>query len=417
MKLWEYLSARMEKHADKVAFAHSGLKYADILKVGDGRARNKKLRVCEGRTREEHALAILRCIAEGDTAVPVSAEYGVRNCEYVKAAAAKSRDNADSLAFVLFTSGTAGAPKGVMLTDKNICENLKLISSYFRLEECERICIARPLAHAAVITGELLYGLCCGLTVSFYEEAFMPRRLALRLREERADVFCATPTLYSALAKESKTQNIPLKVGAVSGEPLAQKSDLLMLEAFPETAFYNAYGLTEHSPRVSALEPSKFGILHGSVGKPIGGVQTKIQNRELLIKSPCVMKGYLGDDAGTKKKMTGGWLFTGDAAHFDSEGYLYIDGRKDDMMIRAGLNVYPQEIENAALCCNGVQECAAYCEQSERGTLLCLKYTGTAEPKAVRRELCAVLNPNIVPNKIERAAELVVGAGGKKLRK
>ena len=320
------------------------------------------------------------------------------------------------LSFVMFTSGTTGKPKGVMLTHENICTNLEYIHSYFRLENARNICIARPLVHIAVLVGELLYALCCGLTIHFYEEAFMPKRLIAYCRENEAEVLCATPTLYRALARADKDKKFSVKIGAISGEVLGAQTAHEIAEAFPETAFYNVYGLTEHSPRVSALLPEDFLVRPHSVGKPIGDVQVQIENGELLVKSPCVMKGYYADEEKTKEKIQNGWLHTGDRAHTDEDGYLYIDGRTDGMIIRSGINVYPEEIEAVACTVSGVRDCVASGRDSENGTMIYLQYEGDIEPNELRKFLLRELNPNVVPNKIERVQKIARTPSGKKVR-
>ena len=135
-----------------------------------------------------------------------------------------------------------------------------------------------------------------------------------------------------------------------------------------------------------------------------------------MVKSASVMRGYYPDEGKTRKKLSDGWLHTGDRAHFDSEGYLYIDGRKDGMLIKAGINVYPEEIENAVKKIPGVNDCVVFGETADTGTVICMKYTGNADIKEVRKHLSGELNPNVVPGKIEKVEELARTASGKKLR-
>ena len=417
MRLWDYLSARMERYADRVAFANAGLTYADILRIGKPQRREREFRLCEGKTREETALAVLCCLAEGDVAVPVSLEYGANSHEYIRQTVATTKTSPNDLAFVMFTSGTTGKPKGVMLTDENICANLDAIGTYFDLRGCESICIARPLVHIAVLTGELLYALINGLTVYFYEEAFMPQRLLAYIERHGIEVMCGTPTLLSALSKVSTDRDVVLKVCAISGEILTENTARQLSTAFPNTEFYNVYGLTEHSPRVSALLPHEFAAHPGSVGKPISGVEIKIQDGELLVKSQSIMKGYLDDRQSTQAKVKDGWLYTADAAHTDIDGYIYIEGRKDNMIIRSGLNIYPEEIERAAMEMCGIEDCVVFGEASEYGTVICLKYVGDIEPQSLRKLLLKSLHASNMPNKIERVEKLPRTASGKKLRK
>ena len=202
----------------------------------------------------------------------------------------------------------------------------------------------------------------------------------------------------------------------LSGEVLTSKTSETLIAAFPQTMFYNVYGLTEHSPRVSALLPKDFGRKSGSVGRPIGDVRLKIVDGELCVKSASVMKGYYLDEVKTREKIKDGWLFTGDSAHFDEEGYLYIDGRKDGMLIKAGINVYPEEIENEVKDIDGITDCLVFGLNTEIGTVICMKYTGDLDPKELRKQLNGRLNPNIMPSRIEKVEELARTASGKKLR-
>ena len=419
MTLWQYLKSKMEIYGDKVAFANSGITYKDLVELPSSVDHAKVLTLCEGNSREEQALDILKCIAEGNVAVPLTKEYGEKNYGYISRIVKTDvpKEYVEDVAFLMFTSGTTGVPKGVMLTHANIISNLEYIGTYCDLGKMRTICIARPLVHIAVLTGELLYALCCGLTIYFYEETFMPQRLLTYFIHNKIDVFCATPTLYQTLALISKGRDFPIKVGVLSGEVLTRRTGENITKAFSHTQFYNVYGLTEHSPRVSALIPKDFRERFCSVGKPIGDVQLKIVDDELWVKSASVMKGYYLDDVRTKEKFSGDWLRTGDRAHFDEDGYLYIDGRKDGMLIKAGINVYPEEIENVVKEIPGIVDCLIFGERTDMGTVICLKYVGTLEIKELRKQLVGKINPNIIPSKIDKVEELPRTASGKKLRR
>lgn len=418
MTIWEYLKSKMERYADRIAFANSGLTYKDLLNISETVKQERRFVLCEGETRERQTLSILTCIAGGNIAVPITKEYGKKQYEYIQNVVFNSPQvPSDDLAFLMFTSGTTGKPKGVMLTHENIISNLQYIETYFDLQGLKTICVARPLVHIAVLTGEILYALCCGLTIYFYEEAFMPQRLLTFFQQKDIDVFCATPTLYQALAIIAKDKVFPIKVGVLSGEVLTRRTSENVAKAFPNTKFYNVYGLTEHSPRVSALLPNDFAKKPGSVGKAIGNVELKIVEGELWVRSASVMKGYYLDTVNTQEKLQEGWLRTGDSAHFDENGYLYIDGRKDGMLIKAGINVYPEEIENAVKDIPGITDCLVFGEITDTGTIICMKYIGDLEIKDIRKQLVRRLNPNITPSKIEKVEELARTASGKKLRR
>lgn len=416
MMLWNYLKEKMMSHKEKIAFANLGITYEELLTLGSEKE-EKKLRICGGMTRELHALNIIKTIADGDVVVPISKEYGSRNNDYIKNVIKESKEDINDLAFIMFTSGTTGLPKGVMLTEENIISNLEYIKSYFDVSNCKSICIARPLVHISVLTGELLYALCNGLTLYFYEESFMPQRLLTYLSKNKIDILGGTPTLYKNLSNINFDNSNILKVGVISGEVLTENSKEAITNSFKNTQFYNVYGLTEHSPRVSALLSNEFSKKTNSVGKAIGDVTVKVLNGELLIKSNSVMKGYFNKQELTNKKIKDGWLYTGDIATIDQDGYIYIHGRKDNMIIKAGLNIYPEEIELAVNEIKGISDSVVFGLKEEDKTIICLEYVGDIEPNELRITLAKSLNPNIIPNKIRKVQVIAKTVSGKKIRK
>lgn len=413
MKLWDFLKTRMQTYTNRVAFANSGFTYSDLIAFGES-SKEKKIFICEGNTREEMAMEIIKAIATNNVVVPVSKEYGnaIRNA--IREQLKDLNENIEDLAFIMFTSGTTGLPKGVMLTEDNIISNLSFIEEYFRVENCGTICIARPLVHISVLVGELLYSLLNGLTIWFVEESFMPQRLASYLVEKSIDIFCGTPTMFLMLSNALKDRSFP-KIAVISGEVLDRTTVFNLTIKMPYTRFYHVYGLTEHSPRVSALLPEFFVTKAGSVGKIFSGIKSQIVNGELWIKSDSVMKGYL-NNAIYPKKNDDGWLRTGDLAHFDNQGFLYIDGRIDDLIIKSGLNVYPYEIEREVLLIQGVKDCVVYAERKNNITKILLDYIGDIDSLNLRKLLTLRLNPNIVPNKITRVEEIPRTISGKKKR-
>ena len=134
-------------------------------------------------------------------------------------------------------------------------------------------------------------------------------------------------------------------------------------------------------------------------------------------ESPCVMAGYYNDTEKTNAKIKNGWLYTGDAAHVDCDGYLYIDGRKDNMLIRSGLNVYPEEIETVASACAGVQNCIAYGEDDKlEGVKIVLAYTGDATEQFLRKYLSSRLSPHLIPRVIKEVNAIPATPSGKTAR-
>lgn len=274
MKLWEYLKKKMAPYASRVALGGSGITYKDLLRLNERGNCHGKLNIVEGSTRERLALEILKCIAAGNVTVPVSKEYGESRYETIRKTVEGEKGDFNDLAFMMFTSGTTGIPKGVMLTHENIAANLEYIAGYFDLSGLSRICIVRPLIHISSLTGEFLYALCSGLTIYFYEEAFVPQRLRKFLSEKEIEVLCATPTLYLALARcaentfreryeelqkqnfgeltpmrclslsyRARKETFPVKVGALSGERLTKSAQKNLRKVFLSHSFITCTAL------------------------------------------------------------------------------------------------------------------------------------------------------------------------------
>jgi len=411
MTLWEYLKSKIIKYSERLAFPEAGISYSDILNYEVERG-NNWLEICFGERRIDQAIAILRCMAKGNIPVPLSVDYGMERFQLLADMIKADTNRYDDLAFIMFTSGTTSIPKGIMLTHANIITNLEYINSYFKIDGLKRICIGRPLVHVAVLVGELLFGLINGLQIYFYEESYMPHLLLKYLNDRKIEIFCSTPTMYYALAQTKIS--LPIQVSAISGERLTETVANIIASRFPQTQFYNVYGLTEHSPRVSALMPKDFLRKCGSIGKPIGNVRMEISDRELKVKSPCIMKGYYNKECNCIRN---GWLYTGDSAHCDEEGYFYIDGRKDDMIIRAGVNIFPQEIESVLKKCHGVEECLVYGVDDIRyGQKICVEYKGDVEESDLRRYAVKQLPAYMVPMSYRKKDRFQYTLSGKLIR-
>lgn len=205
----------------------------------------------------------------------------------------------------------------------------------------------------------------------------------------------------------------------VSGEILSAAHAERFAAAFPEADIYSVYGLTEASPRVAALPPKMFASKYGSIGKPIENVELRLEGERqcegrLFVRSPGIMRGYLGNESLTKQKIVGGWLDTGDIARRDADGYYYILGRADGMIIRSGINIYPEEMETLLKQDERVRECLFYAENDGAlGKRLCVKMAAEIT-KEEAFEICAAKLPSFArPQKIEIVGSLLKTASGK----
>lgn len=418
MNVWQFLKRRMRRYGEQIAFSQGEVTYARLIELVERKHIGQKSIpvIAKGATRQEQAIKILQIMAGKNIPVPTEASYGAGREEKIEKILKKNRDDLRKTAAILFTSGTTGEPKGVKISHQGIIENLKGIGGYFKVETGQKILIARPLVHVAVFTGELLFALYMGLEIDFYEEAFQPNRLANYIDEKGVQVFGCTPTLIYHLSKYLNGDL--LKSIVISGERLTDGVANILKEKFPNKQFYNVYGLTENSPRVSALCPDEFFERVGSVGKPIAHTKLKIKEGELLVKSRSLMQGYIGDREKTEEKLKNGWLHTGDMARLDCEGYLTILGRKDDMLIRSGMNIYPAEIESVAMQIDGVKSCIVYGEDDiHYGQKICMKAITDIGIAVLRKELIARLPAYLIPDKILIAESLEMTPSGKVKRK
>ena len=437
--LYEFVKGFMAGHPERtVGDETQRVTYRQLLEEAEalGRRLTEEKYGILCRSELNAARALLACLYAKKTAVPLSHRYGdqhIRNIldsvrlsflltdegEEQAAAPQPETEDLSDVAVIMCTSGTTGKPKGAMITEKNLVTNLKDIAEYFAVDSTDHILISRPLYHCAVFTGEFLISLVKGLTISFASDGFNTAALLRRIRETKATVLCGTPTLLyhlSGLVLKSDGET-SLRSLAVSGECMTPEVAKRIRAAFAKARIYNVYGLTEASPRVSWLSPEKFDRFPLSVGIALSSLTTRIVDGELQIAGDSVMKGYYRNPEATQAALGGGWLHTGDIAERDDEGLLYIKCRKDSMIIRSGMNIYPQEIENALRSCPGIDDLLAFGVKDEVVGERIHLHVVSALSKAEIFALCKRHLPGFQrPDVIERVSEIPKNASGKVLR-
>jgi len=257
---------------------------------------------------------------------------------------------------ILYTSGTTGVPKGVMLTHGNLASEARILAEMREKLDPQTVVIGvLPLYHIYGITSVLNVSMYLGLTIELFTQ-FDPEKVIAVAEQEKQTILFAVPTMYNRLiqsAGEKPPQNPSLKF-CVSGGASLPVEFLHRFESLFRTKIYEGYGLTE-AP-VCVENPYGGLTKAGSIGLPIPEFSAKIvdsagkevtpgESGELLIKGPGVMKGYLNRPAETEETLKDNWLYTGDIARTDEDGYIYIVDRIKDLVIRGGYNVYPREIE------------------------------------------------------------------------
>lgn len=404
MNIWQFLKERMLRYSEKTAFWQTKMTYAQCVAEVEKRMgeAEKPIAVIGYENPIEQTLHLLAALGAGSTAVPVTNLYGGAARQKIERELTEAPP--ENCAIIAFSSGTLGRPKGIMLSHKGIVENMLGISSYFPLDGGDRIMIARPLVHMAVLTGELFYALWRGAEICFYSESFNPTALLRLVSAAQCTAMCATPTIFYHMAKSMRPGlAATLRTCCLSGEMLSGKTAAYVQGKLPGAAFYHVYGLTENSPRVSALDSGLFLEKPGCIGKPLPNTEWKLEEGELLVRSPSVMLGYYRDPWRTKQAIQeDGWLHTGDLAFFDEEGDCFLLGRKDDMIIRAGLNIYPAEIVKELLQDARIELCQVYGVFDENyGQKICAEIVGEITEKEVRALAVSVLPAHMVPTQIK----------------
>ncbi|MBI2431252.1 MAG: long-chain fatty acid--CoA ligase [Candidatus Hydrogenedentes bacterium] len=290
------------------------------------------------------------------------------------AAAAATFDVAQTLpeetAVIMYTSAITGNLRGAELSHCNLYLNALAVKEYVLHYQPEDAFIAAlPLFHS--------FGQTCMMNAAFIAGSkvlFVPRFDAGKVLEiipqENITILALVPTMYYFLVNFRREQEFSLnslRLAVTGGSALPLELAREFTARFG-IALLEGYGLTETSPVVS-FNPSVAENKPGSIGKPIWGCRVRIMREdgsfaapgeegEVVVRGHNVMKGYHSKPEATGQTMLGGWFHTGDLGHMDEEGYIFLTGLKKDMLIRAGMNVYPREIEDVLQAHPGILEAA-----------------------------------------------------------
>ncbi len=290
----------------------------------------------------------------------------------------------DKLAIILFTSGTTGLAKGVMLTHRNLCANLMGISQFVRLSGDDTALSILPIHHTYEFTGDIMTPIYQGACVAFCEGL---KYIVKNMAEARATILVGVPLIFESMHKKvwrkaestgkaeklrqavniAKTLNMfNIKAArrlfksvheALGGNARmfivgAAATDPGVIEDFNAMGItmFQGYGMTECAPLISVNKDRYFKA--ASVGLPIPGTEVKIVDQdengigEIICKSDSVMMGYYENPEETAKVLKDGWMYTGDYGYFDKDGFLYISGRKKNVIVtKNGKNIFPEEVE------------------------------------------------------------------------
>lgn len=303
--------------------------------------------------------------------------------------------NNNDMAIMIFTSGTTSKSKAVMLSHANIVANIKDITSVFDVHVGDTFLSFLPIHHTFESTVGFLYPMSVGASIAYCEGI---RHIADNIKEYQISIMISVPLLFESMYKkvmqsvDKKGKTKAVKMGIKMSNVLRKFGIDKRRQIFKEiheslggklrlfvsgaAAFdpelekglnelgidtYQGYGLTEASPVIAAEHKNCFRV--GSIGKLFPSLEGKIVEPneqgigELAVKGPTVMLGYYENEEATKETIVDGWLHTGDLAYFDKDDYIFITGRKKNVIVlKNGKNIYPEEIETLINKIEGVKE-------------------------------------------------------------
>lgn len=352
-------------------------------------------------------------------------------------------DPHEDVAVLQYTGGTTGVPKGVMLTHYNLLANFNQVSDFIYntcddIPDSFKIITVLPMFHVYGLSSVALCGLREGAN-----QIILPRfdikEVIETIKREKPFIFAGVPTMFFALnsqpelLKECNLEEL-WYVGS-GGAPLPVEQ-AKTFERITGATLRDGYGLSEASPTV-AFNPPFVPRKYGSIGIPVQSTVVRIVHKnddgdyidapvgeagELIVKGPQVMKGYWNRPKDSEEVLKDGWLFTGDIAKMDEDGYFYILDRKKDLIIASGYNVYPREVEEVLYKLEGVEEAIVVGVPDDyRGetvkAFVKLNLGSTVTVEEIIQFAKDNLAPYKVPKEVEILTELPKSSVGKLLRR
>jgi long-chain acyl-CoA synthetase len=324
----------------------------------------------------------------------------------------------DGVADIMFTTGTTGNPKGVILTHENIFSAATNINQFIKNSDEDVEVVTLPLSHSFGL-GRLRCNILAGGALVLTGGMKLPGQILRSIEKWNATGFTFVPAgltvLFRLTGDELRNYSEQLRYIEIGSAPMTMDNKKRLMRLLPKTRICMHYGLTEASRSTFIEFHESKDKLH-SIGKPSPNVEVKVsdedrpelpsnQSGRILVKGKMVMKGYWRDEELTKRVFHDGWLYTGDIGYRDADGYIYLAGREGDIINVGGLKVSPAEVEEALTMHEKIENCACIGIPDPGGitgeavkAFLVAKNPSTLNPE--REELVQFLNDKLEPYKI-----------------
>jgi rifamycin polyketide synthase module 1/2/3 len=331
---------------------------------------------------------VLGAMYAGGTPVPVDPDLPAAGLEFIRAktgadqilepltgdqlegAAAADRPSGEAPAFIMFTSGTSGFPKGVIVSHANLLASCDAMADYLGYRAHPSAAVVLPLHYSYALLSQVCCQLSVGGRVQLFADLRNPLKVSRVINEQGLETFCGVPSTFHTLLAFHALSPLSMprvRVLCSAGASMDVTQVQRVKAMFPNALFFNNYGMTEAAPRIAYCREDDPRFYEGTCGRPMGGVEVKIvdpfthaelpdgQRGVLVVRGPNVTSGYLNEPEQTKAAYTSdGFLISGDVAYQD-RGYLFICGRLDDMFNSGGEKMVPLEIERVLNTAEGVE--------------------------------------------------------------
>jgi long-chain acyl-CoA synthetase len=341
--------------------------------------------------------------------------------------------DSQGLASIIYTSGSTGKPKGVMLTHGNIVANTRSIVQYLSLSENDIQMVVLPFFY--VMGNSLLntHVAVAGTLVVNNSFAY-PAAVIAQMAAECVTGFSGVPATYAYLLHRSPLAAFRERLGALryctqAGGHMSRQIKEQLLQVLPShTKLYIMYGATEAAARLTYVEPERLAAKMDSIGRAIPGVSVRVldekgcevppgESGELVASGANIMRGYWRDPEATSSVLDQNGYHTGDLGYRDQDGYLFVTGRKDDLLKVGGHRIDPQEIEDALMATGLLLEAAVFGVEDEllgkRLVALAVPLSGETSTSRVLSLCLALLPRHKLPSEVRFVAALPKYASSK----